>query len=65
MARIFVGVGKNHGVRPGDLVGAIANETRVDGPDIGKINVAPNFTIVEGPTATLAGDHRAVSHHSG
>ena len=49
MARIFVGVGKNHGVRPGDLVGAIANETRVDGPDIGKINVAPNFTIVEVP----------------
>jgi ATP-dependent RNA helicase DeaD len=49
MARIFVGVGKNQGVRPGDLVGAIANETRVDGPDIGKINVAPNFTIVEVP----------------
>ncbi|MEZ5373954.1 MAG: DEAD/DEAH box helicase [Microthrixaceae bacterium] len=49
MARIFVGVGKNHGVRPGDMVGAIANETRVDGPDIGKINVAPNFTIVEVP----------------
>ncbi|MEZ5383348.1 MAG: DEAD/DEAH box helicase [Microthrixaceae bacterium] len=49
MARIFVGVGKNDGVRPGDLVGAIANETRVDGPDIGKINVAPNFTIVEVP----------------
>ena len=31
------------------MVGAIANETRVDGPDIGKINVAPNFTIVEVP----------------
>jgi ATP-dependent RNA helicase DeaD len=36
-ARIFIGVGRNAGIRPQDLVGAIANEAGISGRDIGAI----------------------------
>jgi ATP-dependent RNA helicase DeaD len=51
MARLFVGAGRAAGVRPQDLVGAIANETSLSGRDIGSIDIADKFSIVEVPEA--------------
>ena len=51
MARLFVGAGRSAGIRPQDLVGAIAGETRLSGRDIGAIEIADRFTLVEVPEA--------------
>jgi len=40
-------VGKNAGVRPGDLVGAITGEAGVDSEVIGAIRVADAYSLVE------------------
>jgi ATP-dependent RNA helicase DeaD len=48
-ARLFVGVGRMDGLRPGDLVGAIANETGLPGHAIGGIEIADRFALVEVP----------------
>ena len=47
--RVYVGAGRKAGVRPGDLVGAIANEARVDSSNIGAIEVTDRFSLVEVP----------------
>jgi len=47
MTSIFVGAGRDAGVRPQDLVGAIANEARVSAREIGAIEIADRFSIVE------------------
>jgi ATP-dependent RNA helicase DeaD len=49
VTRVYVGAGRKAGVRPGDLVGAIANEARVDSSNIGAIDVADRFSLVEVP----------------
>lgn len=45
--RIFLPIGKRSGVRPADLVGAIANEARIDPQLIGAIDIADSFSLVE------------------
>ena len=50
MARLFLRVGKQDGVRPADLVGAIANEAGVPGDEIGDIDLYDSFSFVEVPT---------------
>jgi ATP-dependent RNA helicase DeaD len=47
MVRLRVSVGRRAGVRPGDLVGAIANETGVDVRSIGSIDLADHYSLVE------------------
>ena len=42
-------MGRTAGVRPQDLVGAIANETRLTGRDIGAIEITDRFSLVEVP----------------
>jgi ATP-dependent RNA helicase DeaD len=49
MARIFVGAGRSAGIRPQDLVGAIANESALGGSEIGAIEIADRFALVEVP----------------
>jgi ATP-dependent RNA helicase DeaD len=49
--RIYVGAGRATGVRPGDIVGAIANEAGVPGNQIGAIQIADRFSLVEVPSA--------------
>jgi ATP-dependent RNA helicase DeaD len=49
ITRLFVGAGRAAGVRPHDLVGAIAGETRLSGRDIGAIEIADRFSLVEVP----------------
>ena len=46
-ARLFFSVGRDANVRPGDLVGAITGEAGIDGSEIGKIDVAPTFSLVD------------------
>ncbi len=51
MTRLFIGAGRSTGIRPQDIVGAIAGETRLSGRDIGAIEIADRFTLVEVPEA--------------
>ncbi|NDL55859.1 DEAD/DEAH box helicase [Phytoactinopolyspora mesophila] len=47
--RLYFGVGRAGGVRPQDLVGAIAGESHLRGRDIGAIEIAERFSLVEVP----------------
>jgi ATP-dependent RNA helicase DeaD len=47
MVRLRVSVGRRAGIRPGDLVGAIANESGVDVRAIGAIDLADHYSLVE------------------
>jgi ATP-dependent RNA helicase DeaD len=49
MTRLFVNVGRSAGIRPQDLVGAIAGESGLAGRDIGAIEIADRFSLVEVP----------------
>jgi len=42
-------VGHAHGVQPGNIVGAIANEAGMDGRDIGHIDIHENYSFVDLP----------------
>ena len=46
---LFVGTGRSAGVRPQDLVGAITGESHLSGRDIGAIEIADRFSLVEVP----------------
>jgi ATP-dependent RNA helicase DeaD len=48
--RIFVGAGRTGGIRPQDLVGAIAGESHLSGRDIGAIEIGDRFSLVEIPS---------------
>jgi ATP-dependent RNA helicase DeaD len=52
MTRLFVGAGRERGIRPQDLVGAIANEAGLNGRQIGAIEIADRFSLVEVPEAS-------------
>jgi ATP-dependent RNA helicase DeaD len=47
--RLYIGLGRSAGVRPGDLVGAITGEAGLQGRDIGAIEIAQRFSLVEVP----------------
>ena len=47
--QVFIGLGRRAGVRPQDLVGAITGETGLNGRDIGSIEIADRFSLVEVP----------------
>ena len=47
MTRIYINLGRTAGIRPGDLVGAIANEAHVEARAIGAIDIADGFSVVE------------------
>jgi ATP-dependent RNA helicase DeaD len=51
MTRIFIGLGRQQGLRPGDLVGAIANEAGIQGRAIGSIDILDHSAFVEVPKA--------------
>ncbi|PPK92324.1 ATP-dependent RNA helicase DeaD [Kineococcus xinjiangensis] len=50
MTRLFVGAGRAAGVRPQDLVGAIAGESSLTGRDVGAIEITERFSLVDVPT---------------
>ena len=47
--RIYIPLGRMSKIRPGDLVGAIANEAGVDSSAIGSIDITDKFSLVEVP----------------
>ena len=49
VARLWVGAGRKLKMRPGDLVGAIANEVGIDASVIGAIQIADGYSTVEVP----------------
>jgi ATP-dependent RNA helicase DeaD len=49
MARLFLDIGRDDGVRPADIVGAIANEAGIPGRAIGAIELFERFSFVEVP----------------
>jgi len=50
LERFRVEVGHNHGVKPGNIVGAIANEAGLDGRYIGRIEIEAEYSMVDLPT---------------
>jgi ATP-dependent RNA helicase DeaD len=55
MVRIYISGGTRMGIRPADIVGAIANEAQVNPRGIGDIEIAEAFSIVELPEGDV--DH--------
>ncbi|MDA0567394.1 DEAD/DEAH box helicase [Streptomonospora sp. S1-112] len=49
MTRLFIGAGRGARMRPQDLVGAITGESNLSGRDIGSIEIADRFSLVEVP----------------
>ncbi len=61
MTRLFLQMGRIDGVRPGDIVGAIANEAGLSGNAIGTIDIMERSTFVEVPEASAAHVMEALS----
>lgn len=53
MTRVVLGVGRSTGIRPQDVVGAITGESRLGGRDIGAIEIADRFSLVEVPESAV------------
>ncbi|GMV06302.1 MAG: ATP-dependent RNA helicase DeaD [Gemmatimonadota bacterium] len=47
VTRVFIGAGRSAGIRPQDLVGAIAGEAGVSGRQVGAIQISERFSLVE------------------
>lgn len=49
MARLFLNVGRDQNIKPGDVLGAIAGESGISGRMIGSIDMYDKYTFVEVP----------------
>jgi ATP-dependent RNA helicase DeaD len=49
VTRLYIALGRRAGIRPAELVGAIANEAGIDARAVGSIEIADRFSIVEVP----------------
>ena len=50
-----MGAGRDAGIRPGDLVGAIANEAKINSNLIGAIHIDDRFSLVDVPERLAQG----------
>ncbi|MET0044198.1 MAG: DbpA RNA binding domain-containing protein, partial [Candidatus Thiodiazotropha sp. 6PLUC3] len=50
LERFRIEVGHDHDVKPGNIVGAIANEAGLDAEHIGHIDIQDSFSLVDLPT---------------
>ncbi len=62
MTRLYIDVGREDGVRPADIVGAIANEAGIPGRAIGAIELFDRFSLVEVPNNLGEKVMRALRH---
>jgi ATP-dependent RNA helicase DeaD len=53
--QLFVGAGRRAGIRPADLVGAIAGEAGVPSRTLGAIEIGESFSLVEVPDELAEG----------
>lgn len=49
MERLFINIGKNQRIKPGDVLGAIAGECHINGDLVGNIDMYDKFTFVDVP----------------
>ncbi|MCD7709436.1 MAG: DEAD/DEAH box helicase [Clostridiales bacterium] len=49
MVRLFINIGKSQHIRPGDILGAVAGESKIPGKLVGAIDMYDNYTFVEVP----------------
>ena len=49
MVRLFINIGKKDKIRPGDILGAVAGESKIPGKLVGAIDMYDNYTFVEVP----------------
>ena len=49
MERYRIAVGHDHGVMPGNIVGAIANEADISGQHIGRIDIHDDYSLIDLP----------------
>ncbi|MFA9421271.1 MAG: DEAD/DEAH box helicase [Gammaproteobacteria bacterium] len=75
MQRYRIEVGYKHEVKPGNIVGAIANEAGIESQYIGRINIHDDFSLVDLPEdmpkslfkslkyVWVAGQQLQISHH--
>ncbi|MFZ6751578.1 DEAD/DEAH box helicase [Undibacterium sp. Ren11W] len=49
MRTFRIAVGHEHGVKPGNIVGAIANEANIDSKFIGRIDIYDDYTVLDLP----------------
>lgn len=54
MVRLSLNLGKSHGIRPNDIVGAIASHAQIPGHSIGKIHIQEKCTLVDVPEELIA-----------
>lgn len=50
MERFRINVGRTHGVKPGNIIGCIANEAGLDGEYIQKLSIEDNYSMVDLPS---------------
>lgn len=50
MARFRIAVGKRDGVRPGNIVGAVINEARIESDEIGPIQIHQSYSTIDLPS---------------
>lgn len=77
MARMFINIGRNKQLQPGDVVKSIASETSMSGSNIGHIDIFENYTFVDIPEeyadevleimrkGTIKGNHVVVERAQG
>ena len=62
MVRLFINIGKKHRVRIGDILGAIAGESGMEGKLVGAIDMFDSYTFVEVPREYAADVIDAMKH---
>ena len=62
MVRMFMNIGKKDRVRIGDILGAVAGESGMEGALVGTIDMYDNFSFVEVPQEYAAGVLEAMNH---
>jgi ATP-dependent RNA helicase DeaD len=61
MTRLVGKLDENRGVRPKDIVGAIANEAHIPGDSIGSVEIGEKYSVVEVPESAADKVIRALS----
>ncbi len=61
MVKYRIEVGRAHGVKPGQIMGAIANEAGLDGENIGRIKIEDDHSFVDLPDGMPAAIERKLS----
>jgi ATP-dependent RNA helicase DeaD len=62
MTRYRIEVGRNDGVKPGNIVGAVANEAGIDGEFIGPISIHDSYSTIDLPEGMPRDIYQTLHH---